>query len=452
MIVEERKPELFNDKMKTLFYVLCVGLIFSACTSQQTEEKYTAKDAQYLHDCQKELTDIIVYDIFSPPVASRVYVYPMLAAYETARFSKSDSKSITARLNGFGAMPAPEAGKEYDFTVAAIRAFTETARNVVFSKERIVKYGEEQMVKLKSRNSADVFERSVEFGNKVAQVIVARVGEDNYKQTRGMERFEVKVQPGLWVPTPPDYADGVEPHWAKIKTMALDSVIQCNIEDPVPYSEDKNDPFWKELTEVYDMVNQVKEDSDEMNLLTFWDDNPFVSRHKGHLMFQDKKMTPGGHWLSICRIISQHKQDDFVTTARSYALTSVSLFEAFIVCWETKYRTNRVRPETVISQKIDKNWHPHLVTPPFPAYTSGHSTVSSAAAEMLTSIYGDDFAFTDSTEVVYGLPIRSFTSFRQAALEASISRVYAGIHYRSDCDKGNEQGKKVTAVVLQKLN
>jgi hypothetical protein len=168
-------------------------------------------------------------------------------------------------------------------------------------------------------------------------------------------------------------------------------------------------------------------------------------------MFQDKKMTPGGHWLSICRLISIQKQADFITTARAYAFTSVALFDAFISCWELKYETNRVRPETVITQKIDKNWHPHLVTPPFPAYTSGHSTVSSAAAEMLTYIYGDGVAYTDSTELEYGLPVRSFTSFKQAAQEASMSRVYAGIHYRSDCDKGNEQGKKVAEVVLRKI-
>src|SRR5512136_761317 len=115
MTVVARKPEPYNDKMKKLFYALCLGVILSACSIQPAEEKYTVKDAQYLHDCQKELTDIIVYDIFTPPVASRVYVYPMLAAYETARFAQPDSKSITANLHGFGPIPEPEAGKEYDF-------------------------------------------------------------------------------------------------------------------------------------------------------------------------------------------------------------------------------------------------------------------------------------------------------------------------------------------------
>jgi hypothetical protein len=451
MIVAVKKPERFNDNMKKLFYILSIVLSLYGCAAQQTEEKYTVKDAQYLHKCQKELTDIIVHDIFTPPVASRVYVYPMLAAYEASRFADPNSTSITTKLKDFEAMPLPEEGKEYDFTIAAIKAFSESARSVVFSKARIKDFGDKLIKQLESRNSSEVVTRSIEFGASIAEVIVRRVNADNYKQTRGMERFEVKVQPGLWVPTPPDYADGVEPHWAKIKALTLDSSSQCRVDGPVAYSENKNDPFWKELTEVYEMVNTVKEDSEELNIAVFWDDNPFVSRHKGHLMFQDKKMTPGGHWLSICRIISTQKQADFITTARAYAFTSVALFDAFISCWELKYETNRVRPETVITQKIDKNWHPHLVTPPFPAYTSGHSTVSSAAAEMLTYIYGDGLAYTDSTELEYGLPIRSFTSFRQAAQEASMSRVYAGIHYRTDCDKGNEQGKKVAELVLSKI-
>lgn len=437
--------------MKRISIITLFVLLITACENKTVEVKYSQQDAAFLHACQKELTDIIVYDIFTPPVASRVYVYPMLAAYEAARFADTNATSITLKLRDFENIPEPLKELEYDFTVAAVKAFSETARNVVFSKQRIVNFSDSLLMQLRTRNSDEVYNRSLEYGTQVAEVIIKRLSSDNYKQTRGMERFEVKMLPGLWVPTPPDYADGVEPHWSKIKTMALDSSSQCKVEEPAPYSENKNDTFWKELTEVYDLVNSVNEESDEMNLLTFWDDNPFVSRHKGHLMFQDKKMTPGGHWLSICRIISIYKESDFVSTARAYALTSVSVFEGFIACWETKYRTNRVRPETVISGKLDKQWHPHLVTPPFPAYTSGHSTVSSAAAEMLTSIFGDNLAYTDSTEVEYGLPIRSFQSFRQAAQEASISRVYAGIHYRSDCDKGNQQGKKVTETILQRL-
>ena len=415
--------------------------------------QYTSSDALLLHRCERMLTQIIIKDIFTPPVASRIYVYPSLAAYEASRFISYSSSSIAQRLNGFSnAMPRPEPDKQYDFTVSAIKAFSTTAQVLIFSKAVMEDFANQILQELKPRTNKETFLRSLEFGQKVAEAIIQRISSDNYRETRGMERFEVKMgEPGRWVPTPPDYADAVEPHWRRMKTMVLDSPSQCTVGDPPVYSERKNSVFWNELMEVYEGVNKISDEGEEMNILTFWDDNPFVSRHKGHLMFQDKKMTPGGHWMAIVRIMSQHENQGLFQAAQSYALTSIALYDAFISCWDTKYRTVRLRPETVISSHIEKDWHPHLVTPPFPAYTSGHSTISAAAAEIVTHIFGDQVPFTDSTELEFGLPVRSFKSFREAALEASLSRVYAGIHFRSDCDKGNEQGSKVGKLVLSKL-
>ncbi|MCU0354679.1 MAG: vanadium-dependent haloperoxidase, partial [Cytophagales bacterium] len=120
-------------------------------------------------------------------------------------------------------------------------------------------------------------------------------------------------------------------------------------------------------------------------------------------------------------------------------------------CWDEKYRSVRVRPESTINQLMDKDWEPLLQTPPFPEYTSGHSVISNASAVVLTHLYGDNFAFTDSTEVQYGIPPRSFKSFQHAAEEASISRLYGGIHYRSAITAGTEQGRKVGELVVSKL-
>ena len=447
--------------MKNYTLLLCFALLcLMGCKPKENVVKYTAQDADYLHQCEKKLTDIIVIDIFSPPVSSRVYAYPLIAAYEAARHAQKDSKSLMAQLKGFEATPLPLTassrqggtvleGQNYDFTLAAITAFCETALKVVFSKKEIKAFQEELTQKLSNRNENDVNERSIAFGKAIAEVAGKRIGSDNYKETRGMERYEVQTGKGLWVPTLPDYADAVEPHWRKMKNFVLDSAAQCKPTPPTPYSEDKNGPFWKELLEVYETVNKITPEQDQITI--FWDDNPFVSRHKGHLMFQDKKMTPGGHWLAITQLICKEKKTDFVTTAKVYALTSVGLFEAFLSCWDEKYRSLRVRPETVIKDKIEKDWKPYLVTPPFPAYTSGHSTISAAVAEILTAQFGDNITYTDTTEKEYGLPIRTFKSFREAALQASISRVYGGIHFKSDCVAGNKQGIDVGKIVLSKV-
>lgn len=125
--------------------------------------------------------------------------------------------------------------------------------------------------------------------------------------------------------------------------------------------------------------------------------------------------------------------------------------DAFISCWDEKYRSNLIRPETLINQHIDESWSPLLQTPPFPEYTSGHSVVSGAASEVLTNIFGENFSFDDSTEIPYGLPARSFSSFRNAAKEAAISRVYGGIHYNSAVVEGLTQGKKIGDLVIEKL-
>ncbi|MBK7869572.1 MAG: vanadium-dependent haloperoxidase [Saprospiraceae bacterium] len=436
--------------MKLTIRLLLIGMVlFNACRKAETPQS-SLSDVEYLHAAQKKLTDIIVVDIFSPPVASRVYVYPLLAAYEAGKFVQPDAKSITDQLHGFEKMIAPENGEEYDFTVAAIKAFCTTVPKVVFSVQEIQDFEQKTLAELEERCSDKVFKRSVAFGEKVAEVIMKRMASDNYNETRGMPRFEVIADiKGRWVPTPPDYQDGLEPNWPKMKTMVLDSANAIPAEAPIPYSEDPDSPFWKELLEVYDLSKTINDEQEDIAI--FWDCNPFVSTQKGHLMLQDKKMTPGGHWLAICQQFLKKENIDFYNSLKAYALTSVALYEAFIACWEEKYRVVRIRPETLIRAHIDKEWHPYIQTPPFPAYTSGHSTISAASAEILTGLFGDNQAYTDTSEEEYGLPVRSFTSFRQAALEVSDSRVYGGIHFRSDCDAGNRHGIKIGQLVFDKI-
>ncbi len=433
--------------IKYFFLAFCLFTQY-ACQSPNAKPTVLLSDVEYLHRAEKKLTDIIITDIFTPPVASRVYVYPLLAAHEAGRFTQQNAASLCATLKGFDAMPNPTAGQKYDFVVAAIKAFCTTAKKVIFSVKEIEAFENETLMALKTRCSEEEFNRSVAFGEQVAAVVIKRLASDNYKETRGMERFEVNPKIiGRWQPTPPDYADGVEPHWAKMKPLLMDSSGQIRAAVAAPYSEKPTSAFWKETVEVQQIAKTLTEEQED--IVRFWDDNPFVSRHKGHLMFQDKKMTPGGHWLAICQTVCKEKKVDFYNTLHAYSLTSVTIYEAFISCWYEKYKSVRQRPESVISAKLEKEWHPYLVTPPFPAYTSGHSTISAAAAETLTALFGDNYGFTDETEKEYGLPVRSFTSFRAAAKEASISRLYAGIHYRSDCEAGNAAGIKIGALVVK---
>jgi hypothetical protein len=213
--------------------------------------------------------------------------------------------------------------------------------------------------------------------------------------------------------------------------------------------KDKKSSYYKAMMEVKSISDSLTEE--QKHIANFWDDNPFTVTKIGHAEFVTKKFSPPGHWMNIVGIAAKKSNCDVSKTVYAYAKTSIALFDGFISCWDEKYRSNYIRPETVINKYIDPNWHPLIQTPPFPSYTSGHSVISSAAAEVMTEIFGDNFSYRDTSEIEFGIPYRSFSSFRQAALEASVSRLYGGIHYRFDLDEGNKQGKKLGDLVVDRL-
>jgi hypothetical protein len=294
----------------------------------------------------------------------------------------------------------------------------------------------------------DVYERSIAYGDSVAAAVMRYAAKDNYKQTRGL-RFTVTNLPGTWTPTPPAYMDAVEPFWTKIRPITLDSASQFRAPAPSKFDLTKGSPYYKEVMESYETVKNLTDE--QRNIANFWDCNPFKMNITGHAMFATKKMSPGGHWLGIVGQVSRQLHKSYNETAEALALTSIGIFDGFIACWDEKYRSIRIRPETVINASIDKSWVPVLQTPPFPEYTSGHSTISRAAAEVLTSLYGANIAFEDSTEIPYGLPPRKFKSFIQASDEASVSRLYGGIHFMPALNEGAIQGSKVGQHLLARV-
>ncbi|MBA4055765.1 MAG: phosphatidic acid phosphatase, partial [Marivirga sp.] len=170
------------------------------------------------------------------------------------------------------------------------------------------------------------------------------------------------------------------------------------------------------------------------------------------VMFATKKISPGGHWMNIAHVACVKSNTDFAHSAEAYTKVALSLADAFIACWDEKYRSLLIRPESYINQYIDEDWVPLLQTPPFPEYISGHSTISGAAASALTNIFGDNFSFVDSTEVEFGLPVRNFPSFNVAAEEAALSRLYGGIHYKPANEIGLQMGKNVGAFINGRLS
>ncbi|HOX83837.1 MAG TPA: vanadium-dependent haloperoxidase [Chryseolinea sp.] len=434
------------------FIVSCfiISAVFVSCSKNNDNWRSKAENPEFLHRSVKQVTDVIVHDILSPPVAARIYTYMSVAAYEVSIHKNDQYVTLAGQLNGLGAVPQPEAGVEYCFSLGAVQAALKIGKTLVFSDDMMDKFYEKIFQEYKDTGMPeDVYERSIAYGTQVADHVLAWSGKDNYKQSRSFPKYSIEDDPATWKPTPPAYMDAIEPHWNKIRPFAIDSANQFIPTPPTVFSTDKNSQFYKEALEVHDIgVNLTTE---QREIASFWDCNPFMLNVKGHVMFATKKISPGGHWMNITHVACEKAKADFVQSAEAYVRVALSLVDGFIVCWDEKYRSKLIRPETYINQYIDENWVPLLQTPPFPEHTSGHSVISGSAATALTDLFGENFSFTDSTEVEFGMKARSFDSFFDASEEAAVSRMYGGIHYTPACVVGLDQGKKVGNFIREKV-
>jgi len=437
-----------RTKMAGRYLIIGFLILFISCSQKKTSTNVS--DADILHQNQDLLTEVIIYDVFTPPVAARLYVYTSIASYEAIRFSKPGTKSIAEQLHGFGKIPEPEKGKTYDYTLAASQAFFTVTRNVkIFSVDSLKAHESFVYNMFKEKLDEATYQRSIAFGDSIAKAVLARAKNDGYHLSRGKPKFLGSKDAGKWRPTPPDYLDGVEWCWNTMKTMLLDSASQFMPVRPPQFSTDTTSYFYKNAKEVYTIYKNLTEE--QKAIAKYWDDNPFVIEHSGHLMFGTKKITPGGHWMGISAIAAKQTNADPVQVAKGYAMTAIALYDAFIACWDEKYRSNVVRPVTYINEHLDKNFVPFLQTPPFPEYTSGHSAITACASTILAHLYGNNFSFQDTSELRYIGMQRHFNSFQEAAAEASISRVYGGIHYRTGVEAGAEQGKKVGELIIKRI-
>jgi len=437
--------------MKNLIVVAIGAMAILSCNSRKDYDQVFKNPLLY-SKTNHELNTVVMGNNFSPIVASRNYTYANVAAYEVIAGGYPDQYySLAGQAKGLNEVPKPEAGRKIDFEFAALLAFCKLGESVTFPAGSMKDYTDSLKQLAKDHGMpSEMFDNSIEYADTVSAAIMAWSRKDNYLQTRGAPEYTVMDSPGRWVPTPPAYSPAAEPHWREIRPIVLDSASMFM--PPAPFKYDitnKNSDYYKEVMAIKNAGDSLT--PEQIHCADFWDDNPFKLNVSGHLMFGTKKFSPPGHWMSIVGIAAERGNADFGTTVCAYAKTSIALFDAFIQCWDEKYRHNTVRPETVINKYIDPNWRPHLQTPPFPEYTCGHSTGSAAAAEALTSVFGDNFAYNDTTEMEFGIKSRSFKSFRDAAAENNWARFYGGIHFHHSCIVSTEYGKKVGDLVVARL-
>jgi hypothetical protein len=424
-------------------------LLFTSC--KQSNYKDVLHDPTLYRLTVKKLNDIILENNFPPMIGSRNYVYANIAAYEVIAAGDENFNSLAGQIRHLKGVPRPTDNSKVDFHFASLLAFCAVGNAVTFPEGSMNEYVDELKKKAKDAGlPKEVFDASVEYADIVSKHILQWSKDDNYAKLRSASKFTVKDEDGRWIPTPPMYAQAIEPHWCEIRPMVLDSASQIKPVPPPPFNmKNKESLFYQNALEVKNIGDSLTDE--QKHIADFWDDNPFKLNVVGHVMFATKKFSPGGHWMNIVGIANQNNKSDFNTTVGTYTLASIALFDGFITCWEAKFKTNYVRPETVITKHLNADWRPYLQTPPFPEYTSGHAVISAATAEVLTAAFGDNVAFRDTSSTEFGIPERSFTSFRQAAREAGQSRVYGGIHYKNSCMVGTQQGEEVGRLVNERL-
>jgi hypothetical protein len=393
------------------------------------------------------LTEVMYHDVVNPPAAARFYAYSILTGYEILSRLENDMLLFQRNFRNYPVINLAFDANKINKELAVLYGILETGKNSIPSGY-LLEEKQEDLLHAFSNLSKDEIDSSVSFAKQVAKKIIQFSTTDGYFQLSGMNRYQPRQGEEYWQPTPPEYMAAVEPNWKNIRTFFLDSAAQCSPVTMEAFSKEKTSSFYQLANEVYSA--SVSLTPEQRLIANFWDCNPFAVQFQGHMSVGLKKISPGGHWMGITGIACKKARLDLKKTLLVHTIVALTLHDSFICCWNAKYATNRVRPETVINKYIDEKWQPLLQTPPFPEYPSGHSVISTSTAEVLTQFFGDHFSFNDSVETYLGLPSRNFASFNAAAAEARISRLYGGIHFRDAIENGGTSGEEIGKLIIHK--
>lgn len=397
--------------------------------SQNSSEQ----SAAFMVEWWKQLFSFVASERLSPPDASRMYAYIATTMYEAQVCGSPNYLTLEGQLNGLTDLPRPNSDEIYDWTTVTIEAVYYVqdemlGRYLPAGVKAINVLHDKQIGERSANMPADVITRSQEYGRALADAIILWSEEDNYEKTRydQIKAPSREGHPEYWEPT--DFNQtALEPTWGTHRTFALPNNKLCDVDMKFSYSEDSSSQMWKEALEVYTVDKNLTEE--QRTVAQFWADDP------------GETATPPGHWFYIANNFVLSEKWSLDKAAELYVLMGVSMADACITLWHTKYRVNLIRPKTYINEHFEAGWEPYVETPPFPGYVSGHSGFSASAAEVMTALIGDNKPFIDSSHVWIGLLPREFPSFRAAAEEAANSRMYGGIHFTCDIVDGLDLGK-----------
>ncbi|OIN60527.1 hypothetical protein BLX24_05570 [Arsenicibacter rosenii] len=379
---------------------------------------------------------------YRPPVAARALAYIGLAAYETIAPGSATYQSVANQFTGL-VIPRAEPGKTYRWEVALNEAYYVMMKGFFPHVNDAYKTKIESLyTRLSATAESEEVSRSRAYGQAVANAVLAysrtdKAGDEAYLRNQPTD-YTPPVGQGKWQPTAPDYSRALLPYWGRVRTFVTNEAEKV-ARPPLDYSTNFNSTLFAQSLEIYTSTKPLTKN--EQWIGEFWSDDIY------QLTFE-----PAARWLAIAQQVIRQEKVPLDKAVYTYAKLGIGLSDVGVACWNSKYIYNIERPIAYIRRAIDPTWRTRLnnpvlvlegVTPPFPAYPSGHSCFGAVAAEVLTDVYGIAYALTDRchegrTEF-NGAP-RSFSSFYEMAQENAWSRVLLGVHYRMDCEEGLRMG------------
>ena len=464
---------------------MCLLSVLAAC------DRTPATDPRLVSEWMHTLYGVMRVERMSPPVASRLMGYATTALYAGLASTSNTLPSLTGVFNGIPELPRATSRGDADGALAAIAAervvldslLREALPTTRAALERVA--DSLAQTRVAAGISAARRSRSDSLGRRIGLAIVAWSRADGFDSTRGRpytsptglafwvndapgntyasqslsgvsefvaldnpanvlqagnasDRALILNRPKKKLATIPavNMAGTSEPYWGQVRPFALRTWSECSVAEPPSYSPDSTSSRYGDARTVFETKKTLTPEQREIAF--YWADNAGESG------------TPVGHWISIASQMVSERHLSAEEAARTMVLTAAAQADAFVSSWGYKYQYNLIRPRTYIRRLMDSTWEPLIPTPPFPEYPSGHSTVSAAAAQVMTALFGDT-PFEDSTSIVIGHDVRRFESFRAAAHEAGISRIYGGIHFPTGNMGGRALGECVGNKVVERF-
>lgn len=399
---------------RTRWTALAAVLVSSALITQARADEVTHWNQQALN--------VIRTTSMNPPMASRA-----LAITHTAIFDAVNAVDQTHNPYHFTGTVNPNCSREAAVAQAAYRTLA-----AAFPTQQ-VNLQNELNARLALIPGGQAKTDGIQLGNAVADDILQLRSADGSTFNPGPYTGSNVI--GKWRPTPPGFANGLLPAWGAVTPFTMTSGSQFRQGPPPAVNSAEYTAAYNEVKEL-GSASSATRTVDQTNIARFWADGGGTT-------------TPPGHWNRIAQTVAASRNTTLSENARMFALMNLTMADAGIACWDMKYVYEYWRPVTGIREGDadgnldtvgDASWNPLITTPPFPSFTSGHSTFSGGAATVLASFFGtDNVSFTSSAEG-FAVPDRNFTSFSQAANEAKDSRLFGGIHWRFDNEVGMTMG------------